>query len=152
MGKLTLAIRIIEGNGEWSRTFGHRIAYIAAGGFKGDSLSFDEPGSGSYVVDYDNELAAWKTLSLAIQGTKSLTMAMPKDPEIEKFYRKHTQLADAIKGMSILAYNVRYQTEWDSHPDQSIGIFDVTVFPSMPSYGAFTGVSLQFSGATREFF
>lgn len=152
MAKLTFEIRIIEGNERWTHTFSHKILYIAAGGFRGDSLNFDEPGSGSYVVDYDNQLAAWKTLSLAIQGTRSLTMVMPKDPEIEKYYQRHTQLADAIKGMSILAYNSRNTRGWDSHPDQSIGIFDVTVVPSMPSYSGGTVVSLQYSGATKEWF
>lgn len=151
MAQLTFETRLYEGNEHWSHTFGHKIIFIAAGPFRGSSLSFEEPGSGSYVVDYDNQLAAWKTLSLAIQGTKSLTMVMPKDPEIEKYYLKHTQLADAFN-MEILAYNSRNPRGWESHPDQSIGIFDVTVVPSMPSYSGVTAVGLLFSGATKEWF
>jgi hypothetical protein len=151
MAKLTFETRLREGNDHWSHNFGHEIIYIAAGGFKGGSLNYDEPGGGSYVADYDNQLAAWKTLSLAIQGTKSLVMVMPRDAEIESYYRKHTQLADAIN-IEIVAYNSRNSRGWESHPDQSIGLFDVTVLPSMPSYSGVTVVGLQFSGATKEYF
>jgi hypothetical protein len=153
MATLNLRTRITEKLGVTISTFGHKILYIVAGSYSAFKLSYDEPGGGSYVKDYENQLAAWKTLSLAIQGTKGLRFAMPRDFETEQYYLKHTELSNAISQVEILAYRASpNQTWWESSPEQGIGIFDVTVVPGVLTIQGVTTVGLQYSGATKEWF
>jgi hypothetical protein len=158
MAKLSFKARITEKRGAGSFEFQHRILYIAAGSYSGFGLTYDAPGGGSYVKDYDNQLAAWKTLSLAIQGTNSLRFTMPMDREAEDYYRKHTELSNAIDGVEILAYDptkhpgLESREWWETPADQSIEIFAVTVVLPVFTIRAVTTVGLQFNGATKEWF
>lgn len=151
MAKLIFESRVTEQKANTTFTFRHGILYLAAGSYRGFDLSYDDPGGGS-VQGYDNARAAWRTLSLAIQGTKSLRFSMPKDPDIEKFYSEHTELGKAIDHLEILAFTSSRPRTWDSFPDFSIDIFDVTVVPGVLTIQGVTTVGLQFSGATKQWY
>ena len=151
MTKLEFVITITEGNTQYYRRFGHKIEYLRAGNFSGSALSFVDPGGG-YTVGYDIKLANWKTVAVAIMGTRSLTMVMPADPEMEKYYRKHTQLADAIDHVTINVVDPVRQVPFNFSPEFSIDIFNVTVAPNIITVMEKTTVGLMYSGATKIWF
>jgi hypothetical protein len=151
MARLFFEISISDSVGETYRRFGHRILYLVAGDFSAIKLTYDEPGGGTYALDYENKRAAWKKVSLAIQGARSLRMAMPKDSEMEKYYSAHTQLADAINHVSIYAVKPAENRSFDWYPEHQIDIFDVTVSQMVTAEGM-TFVGLYYSGATKEWF
>jgi hypothetical protein len=138
-----------------SYEFQHKLLYLRAGIFAGNELTFDDArwGESPTAQTYTNQLAAWKSLSLAIQHTRSLTFAMPYDSEIESYYQKHATLGEKISHLSILAYSNIYDNSesWNAPADQSIDIFEVTV-PTIRNVMNFTIVNMFYSGATKEWF
>lgn len=167
MAKLTFKMRVFELRGKietrdgittgtGTYEFSHDLIHLKAGTFSGGQINFDDAKWGDSLTtkSYENQLAAWKTLSLAIQGTRSLMFAMPVRPDIENYYRKHTTLAEKLGNVTLLAFNNFYDRsrEWNSPPDESIGIFDVTVNPNISTAAGMTWVSMYYSGATKEWF
>ena len=151
MTKLEFVLTITEVDSNYSRRFGHKIEYLLAGNFSGSALSFIDPGGG-YLVGYENKIASWKTVATAIMGARSLSMVMPADPEMEKYYRKHTQLADAISHVTINVVDRERQVSFVFRPEFSIDIFDVTVVPNIFSVKGQTTVGLMYSGSTKIWF
>lgn len=156
MAALTFGIRVAEsrGNGASFHEITHPVLYLRAGRYAGERVTYHNPGGGQ-PQGYDNQRAAWKPLSLAIQTARALSFAMPSDPDVERMYRKHTTLAERLSHVSLLAYE-------DGKPPppsfvarpaaRRIDLFDVTVAASMPRHASVTYVSLYYSGATREWF
>lgn len=151
MAQLNLEIRVIGGGQTWTHEFSHKIHHIQVGQLKTSGLTFHDAGPG-YTETYQNALAAWKTLVHAIEGVRSIWFVMPKDPEIERFYLKHVQLADAIKNYSLEAYSSERTRGWQTPPDQSIGLFNVTTIPSMFTFDKWTTLGVYYSGATKIWF
>lgn len=148
MKKLNLVLRITETKGDYSHSFGHDINYLLVGGFRGSGIVYYDPGGG-LKSGSDNLAAAWMALSMSIQGSRSLTMAMPPNTEMEAYYRKHTELADAIKHLSINVVDPERHVPFVWNPVESISIFDVTVVPSIVTVNKITTVGLLYSGATK---
>ncbi len=148
--EFVLTIRESFDNGGF-RQIGHKIHYIKAGSFSGSALSYKDPGGG-FKEGSDNKIAAWKTLATAIMGTRSLTLVMPHDLDMEKYYRAHTQLADAIPHVTINTIDPERQVPFDLRVEHSMDIFDVTVSPGIMTTMGLTSVGLFYSGSTKVWF
>ena len=149
--KLELVLTISGGDATYSWRKGHKINYLRAGTFSGSTISYEDPGGG-LKAGSDNKQAAWKTLATAIMGARSLSLLMPQDLQMEKYYREHTQLADAINHVTINTIDPERQVPFDFRTEHSLDIFDVTVAPGMTTALGFTTVGMFYSGSTKVWF